>query len=567
MVLLGWLTTSTMRTRREQAERNLAGLLSQRLNEFDEEIQQRFDRYVRDLSKTLSSRSNAIALLKDMQRSEPILRTGIFVSADGLMLFPQRPNEADADALLLYSALSAMVDARPKSKAAESSYDVTSGSPQATSDGKGKVVKNGRSRSFDPTQEDATQEIADRVLQSKGGASAMQRTAPVSIENDHQWQVWYMDEGAQLVLWFGRTDGSAVGLLLERSRWMSDLISILPDSISSDAESDDQSPGRSSGFTALVDETQRIVYRWGDDIDATTQPTVSRDVSPPLSSWQLQYHAAGELLPSESPVSTLSSLAAVAILLLSLGAYVLTSVQRQMASARSRVNFAGQVSHELRTPLTNIRLYTELAESDLQKLSHDESRESIGRRLAVIDRESRRLQRLVSGVLEMIRDSGHRSGVRRVLVNPNELIQQAIEQFEPGFAAVGISIQQDIQSDSQVMIDPDVFEMILVNLLSNVEKYAGAANGIAAGQCRITSRIVSDQLVVTVSDDGPGIAPSSHRRVFQPFSRLDDSINAPSGTGIGLTIARRAAERHSGELKLVPSDRGATFEFRLPIEQ
>ena len=94
-------------------------------------------------------------------------------------------------------------------------------------------------------------------------------------------------------------------------------------------------------------------------------------MSSPLTSWQLEYHSADPLTGSAS-APLIVSLAGIGVVLLALGAYVLTGVQRQMRTARNRVSFASQVSHELRTPLTNIRLYAELAESDLARLPEGE---------------------------------------------------------------------------------------------------------------------------------------------------------------------------------------------------
>ena len=122
------------------------------------------------------------------------------------------------------------------------------------------------------------------------------------------------------------------------------------------------------------------------------------------------------------------------------------------------------------------------------------------------------------------------------------------------------------------MIDPDVFEMILVNLLSNVEKYV-TGGGNCEIKCRRCSdprdKISTETLIVTVSDDGPGINRRHANRVFRPFERIDDSISAPSGTGIGLTIARRAARRHGGDLVLLGHCKlgGAGFELTLSLDE
>jgi len=70
---------------------------------------------------------------------------------------------------------------------------------------------------------------------------------------------------------------------------------------------------------------------------------------------------------------------------------------------------------------------------------------------------------------------------------------------------------------------------------------------------------------VRVSDHGPGIAPRQHKNVFKAFRRLDDTISAPSGTGIGLTIARRVARRHGGDVIIVATPKGVCFEVKIRV--
>ena len=314
------------------------------------------------------------------------------------------------------------------------------------------------------------------------------------------------------------------------------------------------------GFTALVDEQNRIVYRWGDNSERRAQPIATRYLPNPIANWRLEFHA-DDPLPENSFLPTLLSLGGVGILLLALGGYVLSSVRRRISDAQSRVSFASQVSHELRTPLTNISLYAELAESDVAKLPEGDAKSSIENRLSVIDGESKRLGRLVSGVLEVIREGGKQRPPQLSLLCPDDVIDQAIQQFQPSFDSAGVQVDRVAAADELIPIDGDLLEMILVNLLGNVEKYAASGHYVA-----VHSSMSDAELVVKVSDRGPGIPSRHRRRIFHAFARLDDSISAPSGTGIGLTIARKMALRHSGTLELIDSDVGASFELRLPIQ-
>ena len=107
-------------------------------------------------------------------------------------------------------------------------------------------------------------------------------------------------------------------------------------------------------------------------------------------------------------------------------------------------------------------------------------------------------------------------------------------------------------------MDVDALEQILGNLFNNVEKYASSGKRL-----EITSAQANACTEIVIRDDGPGIPARFGKRIFRPFQRLSNHIADSPGTGIGLTIARQLAQLHGGDLRLVPSDSGASFEIRL----
>jgi signal transduction histidine kinase len=548
LVLLGWVSATAVRSSQRQAREELAALLSTQLLEARRTIHGVFESYARELSQDLESDSVIAETLRRMRRENPIVRQGMLIDSKGRLSFPTAADTVDVDSMEVAAALPGLIDSRPLKQlpenpnASESDDALTANSPRQMA-----PVKTER-----PSP--APEWIAEPV-----------------------WQQWFMADGAQVVYWRFRSDGSLIGILLERSRWMSDLIAALPDqdtlpdqSARAVQWSKRSSPPRSGpviGSIELVDESQRVIYRWGQLSRQAREVLASKSLSSPLSSWQLRLQTDPKLTPNVSVFSLLVSLLGVGVVVIATGIYVLTSVQRQLSVARRRVSFAGQVSHELRTPLTNIRLYTELAEADLENIEGDLG-SCLRKRLHVIDRESRRLQRLVSGVLEMMRPGGKQSGVRIQTTDLCQLVDGIADQFAPGFQEANLTLAVECNVTEPVELDPDVVEMVLVNLLSNVEKYVPAG-----GACRIEcerreqTESTAPRVLIRVLDDGPGILEQHRRKVFRPFVRLDDSINAPSGTGIGLTIARRAAARHHGELRLMRRNPlgGAAFELMLPL--
>ena len=594
MVLLGWLSASATKASQIAAKESLANLLSSQLSDADLRISQLFDGYAARLDEQFESGESTFETLRALRREFPVVRQGLFVDEGGRVLYPTAGDSVGIDAAEVAASIPGMIDARPmpnqelisarSSKASKGSLQQKKAAAKAESLGSRTIAVKGATRKFSANDAASAKrpEIKGAGKLASGNSSAQIPNARPTF-GESAWQQWYMADGAQVVYWKFRSDGASVGILLERSRWMADLIAVLPDDvIGSGIEPASRftknfSKSKSStiqatpiGSVALVDEAQRTIYRWGRAETFTLPELAASNLSEPLASWQLRLHVDETLIPKADFTATYLSLAGVALVLLAIGFYVLTAVQRQINEAKSRVSFAGQVSHELRTPLTNIRLYTELAESDLEKIAESDVATSLSKRLEVIDHESRRLQRLVSGVLEMIRPTGKPVGVRPRETDLCELVQGIADQFAPSFAAAELTLETSCEIEQLLLVDPDVVEMILVNLLSNVEKYVPRG-----GRCRVECRLsdASDsrprQLQIVVSDDGPGIGPMHRARVFRPFQRIDDSISAPSGTGIGLTIARRAARRHGGDLVLMAKSAlaGADFELTIPIPE
>jgi signal transduction histidine kinase len=125
-----------------------------------------------------------------------------------------------------------------------------------------------------------------------------------------------------------------------------------------------------------------------------------------------------------------------------------------------------------------------------------------------------------------------------------------------------LSIERlDENADAACLCDADALAQILGNLLSNVEKY------VPGGVVGITTQVAGGELVVRISDQGPGIPQEAVERIFRPFERLHSSVNeGASGTGLGLAIARDLATRLGGSLCLVSSvsGSGCCFELKIP---
>lgn len=246
----------------------------------------------------------------------------------------------------------------------------------------------------------------------------------------------------------------------------------------------------------------------------------------------------------------------LALLLLLGGFWVAASQKKSFRLAEQRVSFVNQVSHELRTPLTNLLLNTDLA---LDALPVEDGK--IRRRLGLIREETSRLSRIVDNVLAFARIERGKSELKPVACDLAQMLAELRDNFAPLFERKSIVCDYDNKASASIVADRDALSQILSNLLSNIEKYAGEG-----AKARVSLHREKHQLLVEVTDDGPGIQADARQRVFLPFeragSRIDEGV---TGTGLGLAISRDLAERMGGRLDLLPSEHGAKFRLTLPI--
>lgn len=251
---------------------------------------------------------------------------------------------------------------------------------------------------------------------------------------------------------------------------------------------------------------------------------------------------------------TLAGASVLGVFTMLLGMGVFLQQRRAFALAAQRVSFVNRVSHELRTPLTNILLNIDLASEAVKHAPRESTR-----RLTLVQEETRRLGRLIDNVLTFSR---HEQGKLRrdpKQCVPASVVAAVVDQFAPSFGRRDLEIVCTGQVSVPCILDADGLAQILANLLSNVEKY------VLAGSVEIRSKYHEGELVITVSDTGPGIAASEAERIFRPFERLGSRVNeGATGTGLGLAIARDLALSMGGSLRLIPAARGASFQLCIP---
>ena len=217
------------------------------------------------------------------------------------------------------------------------------------------------------------------------------------------------------------------------------------------------------------------------------------------------------------------------------------------------------LSHDLRTPLSSIAGAATSLRAFGDKMSPSERLEL----LSSIEEETARLARFVANLLDMSRIEAGGLKVNRDLVSIADVVQGAVERGRKAFPdqQVRVSIAPNLPF---VRGDDKLLEQVLFNLLDNAHKYAGDAGAI------IHARQEGDEVVLSVTDEGPGVKPGELERIFEKFYRGGRPDGRKAGTGLGLSISRRLVEAMGGAIVAqspAVRRRGTRIVVRLPAAQ
>ncbi|TWT40471.1 Sensor protein FixL [Phycisphaerae bacterium RAS1] len=214
--------------------------------------------------------------------------------------------------------------------------------------------------------------------------------------------------------------------------------------------------------------------------------------------------------------------------------------------------FAYVASHDLRAPLRAIKNLAEWMAEDLAPHLGDEN----GQRMSLLLNRVMRLDRLIDDLLQYSRAGRVLGKVHTVDVD--ELVDEIIElgAATPGIEIVKTSPLPKLETASAPL------QQVLRNLIGNAIKHHDGA----VGRIEVSARRVGAFFEFTVSDDGPGIAPEFHQRVFGLFETLKPR-DTVEGSGMGLAVVKRTVERFGGTVALESDGRrGSTFRFTWPAE-
>lgn len=241
---------------------------------------------------------------------------------------------------------------------------------------------------------------------------------------------------------------------------------------------------------------------------------------------------------------------------------LLEAVARLEELEQQQKQFIGNISHELKTPLTSIIAYADLLEmyrddSDLLEEARERIREEAGR-----------LYSLVEKSLQLSSLDIYDFQTKAEIVQIVPILHEAAERLQAKAEQLSVTIHTSL-TEGTVWADPDNLMHIVLNLLDNGVKYNKPGGTVTIANQRAVDPQGAEQMVITIKDTGIGIPEEAKDRIFDPFYTVSsDRSRARGGTGLGLSLVRRLAEKQHGTVQLMHSGpEGSAFAVTLPIHR
>jgi signal transduction histidine kinase len=318
---------------------------------------------------------------------------------------------------------------------------------------------------------------------------------------------------------------------------------------------------------ALLDDTAKPQALSHPNFRATwKRPFVATEIGEILPHWEVAVYLLDPAKLTRSAHTlklTLGLLIVLLLLAIGVGSWLIVSdLNRHLTLARQKTDFVSNVSHELKTPLTSIRMFSELlAEGRVSDAAKQRSY------LGIITAETARLTRLINNVLDFARIERGEKKYHFQTCDLVELVRGAAETFRPHLEANGFSFECELP-EASLMIegDRDALAQVVVNLLSNAEKYSNSSREISLRVERQSAPLPHAE--VKVLDRGLGVPEGCGEKIFEQFYRAHDSLSSGiQGSGLGLTLARQIARAHGGDVVYEPREGGGScFALRLPLK-
>jgi signal transduction histidine kinase len=224
---------------------------------------------------------------------------------------------------------------------------------------------------------------------------------------------------------------------------------------------------------------------------------------------------------------------------------------------RRKSLFVSTASHELRTPLTAMKVHLANLQDGIDGAITETQRQSLGR----VEANLSRLRILIDDLLDLSQIETGYVTIQLESIPLEPVIAKVVEDLHPFTCARRVRIVTSLPSDLlSVSADSEKLRQVLLNLLHNAVKFSPVDTIVDLTVVKISA----DEILVSVRDAGPGIAPEHVDKIFQPFYRAPAVDKMAKGAGLGLAIAKSLVESHHGRLWVeTEPNRGSCFSFTL----
>lgn len=241
--------------------------------------------------------------------------------------------------------------------------------------------------------------------------------------------------------------------------------------------------------------------------------------------------------------------------LMALGAQAAVAIQNTRLFQQS--DLISEMVHELRTPLASLNTAAHLlTREDLpEKQRH--------RVVQMIHSETMRLSDLATAFLDLARLESGRVQFQAEDFDPRVLLEECASVVRGKASENALTLNLSIPDQlAPLRADRDKIKQVILNLLSNAIKYNRPDGSITVG-----AHVNGDNLIISISDTGPGIGPEDQKHLFEKFYRVRSSEDLAPGSGLGLAISQRIVEAHGGDINLESEvGVGSTFNILLPLK-
>ncbi|WP_282196191.1 sensor histidine kinase [Turicimonas muris] len=237
---------------------------------------------------------------------------------------------------------------------------------------------------------------------------------------------------------------------------------------------------------------------------------------------------------------------------------LIRDISQDIAMERMKKNLVSMVAHELKTPVTTMRLQVETLQRQLVQRDTEFSHELLSEMLE----ESSRLQRLVEDWLDMSRIEAGSIVLRPKIYSIRRLLDQAIGAVRQHYPELKITTQ--IQEGAEFLkADKDRLIQVFINIFGNAARYRSKLEPV----CRVTVRLVKDEIEIAFQDNGIGVKENYLSKIFDSFYQVEmGSDRKVGGTGLGLAICRGIMTAHGGRIWAERNkETGTTFKLRLAV--